>query len=47
VEEPSRRRLRALAPAVERLPLRLAIALQLLRARPIALGRTYVIHSAG
>ncbi|MFC5231608.1 acyltransferase family protein [Pseudonocardia zijingensis] len=37
VEEPSRRRLRALAPAVERLPLRLAIALQLLRARPIAL----------
>ncbi|GAA5127018.1 acyltransferase [Pseudonocardia adelaidensis] len=37
VEEPSRTRLRALAPAVERLPLRVAIALRILRARPVAL----------
>jgi peptidoglycan/LPS O-acetylase OafA/YrhL len=37
VEEPSRRRLRALAPAVGRLPLRAAVALGILRARPVAL----------
>lgn len=37
VEEPSRRRLRAIAPAVERLPLRVAVALRILRARPVTL----------
>lgn len=37
VEEPSRRRLRALTPAVERLPVRAALALGILRARPVTL----------
>jgi peptidoglycan/LPS O-acetylase OafA/YrhL len=37
VEEPSRRSLRALTPAVERLPVRVAIALGILRARPLTL----------
>lgn len=37
VEEPSRRGLRDLTPAVERLPLRVAIALRVLRARPVTL----------
>jgi peptidoglycan/LPS O-acetylase OafA/YrhL len=35
VEEPSRRRLRALAPAVERLPVRAALALGIRRERPV------------
>jgi peptidoglycan/LPS O-acetylase OafA/YrhL len=37
VEEPSRRGLRALTPAVERLPERAALALGILRARPVTL----------
>jgi peptidoglycan/LPS O-acetylase OafA/YrhL len=37
VEEPSRRGLRALTPAVERLPIRTAVALGILRARPVTL----------
>jgi peptidoglycan/LPS O-acetylase OafA/YrhL len=37
VEEPSRRSLRALTPAVERLPVRIALAAGILRARPVAL----------
>jgi peptidoglycan/LPS O-acetylase OafA/YrhL len=37
VEEPSRRSLRALTPAVERLPVRAALALGILRARPVTL----------
>jgi peptidoglycan/LPS O-acetylase OafA/YrhL len=36
VEEPSRRRLRALGPAVGRVPVRAGVALGLLRARPVA-----------
>ena len=37
VEEPSRRRLRAFTPAVERLPVRAALVLGILRARPVTL----------
>jgi peptidoglycan/LPS O-acetylase OafA/YrhL len=37
VEEPSRRSLRALTPAVERLPIRVALTLGILRARPVTL----------
>jgi peptidoglycan/LPS O-acetylase OafA/YrhL len=37
VEEPSRRGMRALTPAVERLPVRVALAVGVLRARPVAL----------
>jgi peptidoglycan/LPS O-acetylase OafA/YrhL len=37
VEEPSRRGMRALTPAVERLPVRVALALGILRARPVTL----------
>jgi peptidoglycan/LPS O-acetylase OafA/YrhL len=37
VEEPSRRGMRALTPAVERLPVRAALALGILRARPVTL----------